>query len=1539
MKNQAIVDKIYKLIEETKKVYLSSAGRINADYNSEVGFTSEYKGRQLYELLQNADDEATAGEGKIKIELREDKLIVSNTGKPFSVQGIYSLMIANNSPKKVRKNMIGNKGLGFRSVLNWADTVRIATREFAVEFSRGNAIAFLKSLFVENPRLREELNVLQNEEFPIATLSCPKIVSCNVEEGYDTTIIIDCKTEDVVFDVKTQIEKLRFEELILLPNLACVEVVTNNCQKVFEKIIINDQVMIEERDGKTNQIISCTTWDVYKKRGKLIDKKNEIKDYELILAYDNEMHTSGKVLYSYFKTDVKLSFPAIIHGPFELSNNRNQLDKNNVVNKQLISALAELMVETAVKISEKNHECNYSPLELLVASDVDESLQEYNLNGLIYEKINNVRILPTIAEEYVSFNDFPKYSKLAFCNILNTKVFNSLLKICTDQNVERYIETRLSFYDYDQFVKLLNQDLYDNEYSVATKCNLMELIKQQFPYKAGQGIGLLVDQYGNNIAAGMKAYLPSKDDVMELPQWVNVRFLNDEMARLLNANYRSGVRNIANDFANFGITEYNFNRVFADVISQLKERLTVGHVNDVLIWIFKYYKSQQNKGAVASISDAVYVIIRGGLVKKANECYFGSEYKNYIGEDIISTYSNNFIEDYSHILECEDLTFMISFFEWLGVSMIPKDQISTLNHEDAFCYLNAFYMLNDKVQTSEGEKTWGSICNYVREISISSIEHIDQILKLADTNDIIAIFLINEKFRNIIYNKYETSRSSYITFRLLSQRTDRFIKYFSMYSYVRYLLMNSEWIMCADGNKHLPTHCCFENNNLEPVVYVPVIDYKKLQEQYDISINDVKSFLGKIGVAEDFTDLSQQVIYDTFLKLPDIDTEFSKGRVLYSKMKEYFSIDKLDTSLENYKKFIRSGKVLAKIDGVTGYKPVKDVFYLKNKIFSEEILRNFNLFCLDCRNSWYKAEKLFGITPLTNVDVKLITEPKLATVNKAFNKEYSEYCSYVLASRLDLKKDTMIRTFRNLKENKVLICERADFEYILNGQTIKASLHRYETIYIEEENITYICVPDKDCSILDLKGDIAFADVIAELVMTFLGLTSEKEFYRELFYKNDKDRIYLMKHDKGDEDLSKLSKAKELLELNYDPKVEFWSVIAELCKLEYEENPDVYKVAEVIGFGADKVDSIEYSQLNSYGNFILFIEIFQKIRRDVSDFNAKCSNIIDIRPYWKNKFSEIRHFLREQYRYSLYVKQGMTAENFGRLESAYDSVEFIPENSVYIDIDAEYEKLYGISVNTLQTQKYKNIDNILAEKKKRCSSEKYNAAERTYGKAKAELWLLFDMMDSLFNCQEVDLHNDENKREQNEINDILHSYITYSVNTEAGMEKGESASHNNRASHKGGSTNYRTIADRQMKDGMIGEKAVYQMLSEKYGKVSWISGIAQELGFVAQGNDTCGYDMTYYINKEQRYVEVKASKDEDISFHISRNEIDFARENKDNYELYYVRIIDSNAVEIVPLKNPFIFELGEDLFNNSKFTVENKEYYISAKLVKANKIG
>lgn len=106
----SIKQDIEKLIASNLKTYQDNSDRFIAD-NRELELTKEYNGRQLLELLQNADD-AGSSEVLIVWDKGNSKLSISNKGEPFETGGIKSLMLANRGTK-TKISYIGNKGLGF----------------------------------------------------------------------------------------------------------------------------------------------------------------------------------------------------------------------------------------------------------------------------------------------------------------------------------------------------------------------------------------------------------------------------------------------------------------------------------------------------------------------------------------------------------------------------------------------------------------------------------------------------------------------------------------------------------------------------------------------------------------------------------------------------------------------------------------------------------------------------------------------------------------------------------------------------------------------------------------------------------------------------------------------------------------------------------------------------------------------------------------------------------------------------------------------------------------------------------------------------------------------------------------------------------------------------------------------------------------------------------------------------------------------------------------------------------------------------------
>ena len=76
-------------LQKRKVDYISSPAYILEHYNIEKQNIEAYNGRQLLEMLQNADDASEfAKEKKVLIKLNDDSLIISNNGEPFSEDGL-----------------------------------------------------------------------------------------------------------------------------------------------------------------------------------------------------------------------------------------------------------------------------------------------------------------------------------------------------------------------------------------------------------------------------------------------------------------------------------------------------------------------------------------------------------------------------------------------------------------------------------------------------------------------------------------------------------------------------------------------------------------------------------------------------------------------------------------------------------------------------------------------------------------------------------------------------------------------------------------------------------------------------------------------------------------------------------------------------------------------------------------------------------------------------------------------------------------------------------------------------------------------------------------------------------------------------------------------------------------------------------------------------------------------------------------------------------------------------------------------------------
>lgn len=136
---------IFNEIREKRiKGYRNEPNRLREDAEHESAIVDDYQGRAVLELLQNADDAQFSldsnldaqriGDCFVEFELNKELLIIRNGGYPISPEGVISLASTRISPKD-KKIMIGNKGIGFKSVLELTNQPIIHSPPIHFEFS------------------------------------------------------------------------------------------------------------------------------------------------------------------------------------------------------------------------------------------------------------------------------------------------------------------------------------------------------------------------------------------------------------------------------------------------------------------------------------------------------------------------------------------------------------------------------------------------------------------------------------------------------------------------------------------------------------------------------------------------------------------------------------------------------------------------------------------------------------------------------------------------------------------------------------------------------------------------------------------------------------------------------------------------------------------------------------------------------------------------------------------------------------------------------------------------------------------------------------------------------------------------------------------------------------------------------------------------------------------------------------------------------------------------------------------------------------
>ena len=151
MENRSNPDLLADIRQENLTVYRSSPQRLREDVGQEAQISQDYRGRLIYELLQNADDAMEEGDpaAKICLRLMPDALWTANSGRPqdeADIRGLCGISASSKGLLGKKRASIGHKGMGFKSVLEITDSPEVYSTTTSFRFSPADSPKAVQSL-------------------------------------------------------------------------------------------------------------------------------------------------------------------------------------------------------------------------------------------------------------------------------------------------------------------------------------------------------------------------------------------------------------------------------------------------------------------------------------------------------------------------------------------------------------------------------------------------------------------------------------------------------------------------------------------------------------------------------------------------------------------------------------------------------------------------------------------------------------------------------------------------------------------------------------------------------------------------------------------------------------------------------------------------------------------------------------------------------------------------------------------------------------------------------------------------------------------------------------------------------------------------------------------------------------------------------------------------------------------------------------------------------------------------------------------------
>lgn len=1467
-------------INLTLDEYRTRPERMISDFNREVELMSDYNGRQLYELLQNCDD---AKAKSVLIEVDEDKktFIIANDGnEPFDEKGFNSLLISNLT-SKVKKTYIGNKGLGFRSIISWADCIIIESNNLRLKFSREIAAKNFENLFDQETRKKilDERNLSEDTK-PFPFLSIPEIEE-NESENWTTKISINFESKPkVINDINSQISELHEEILLFL----------NNTNKI---IIRNSENKILKRT-KNGKIITINNvkWEIYEREDLFpsylqdIQSKDKDEHYNLKIAISDKNINDVNFLYSYFPTKIDIPFPVIIHGTFDLNSSRNQLRKSSK-NEFVLTKLAELLINTAKEITRE--EVSWKPLEILNYQSKNPVLDELNFYKKIDESILELAIFPCIDNKYRKLNDVIQVNDdfSEFIEEINKQsFFPNLLKSTKNSNIV------LSKYHFpgslEDSVSKINILSHKIE-TIQDRVKLISLVKKYF--NSGDKYELLIDKNGTVISSTNDVYTPKTQGKADfyIPDFTHIDFLNKELFEQLVLEFSLSESNEKSRDLQRKIKEivnlhsYEPAQVLIKIVSSTNKIIDSNPQNSA-----SYIKEMVNSLFLnfLELSDSTKIPsdIRIPLLNTANKAVNSKEL--FISTDFPSGNLTNdlfgsvltdeqflaALKEYN--LDKEDIQLVEDFFLWLGVNKFLR--LETIDLSNSYEYESFVFKYIERPERCESTK-----------IIVNNIVGSD-LLKSMKKEEIVLWILKDEKLYKQIDRRNNSDSFKYKTWR----ERDYYNSLSNKPSYIIFLLSKADLLfdnyLLGDSNEWLNK-------------YRFNYDYK-LFKKYDISRKEITSILLKLGAEEEFFDLSIERVTEILKNLPEIKSDGKLTQSIYKRAVKHYQKNNLP---------LESSIVLFAQQGdVKGYFKQEEIYFSDNIRLPKKLRSKYPILNYPPRAAAKDAIEFFKINDLDSLEIKITSYSFVEKKTNEFNQLFEKLKQFILAFRLERIDDDQTKRNESSKLNKTKIhlciaiqCKQKDEDFALDD---------YEFIS-EDLNNFYVKIRSDD-TIKSLRINSWFADSFSEIIANTFGITGDKNEFRFMLRNDLDDTEHQIRNELGSDIIVE---ARELLGYS-DYILSFWKAFYKSLDKNFETTHNrkdfLNNVKTDLGIVNIDIEIIDYENISNKKNLPILKNLFSNYELSINAFNDNAFYRIDLYDYHydslKNYFNKHEKIFKSnlwQYLSENPEKQNELLNLIQMFEHNEDYISKIAQDNYEI-FDIDLEDIFSTFINSnfpflkMDESKYfTDFDSIFEVSANSFSPDELEIIDSNpsiksllYFKNESNIEKVREHIQTVKDKESIQL-----QEQSNSFGGQLVESFSYTEKPFLQPDPSKLFLFNPRNERQ------------KRKAGKIAEKIVYDKLSELYSAtfVSWKS----------KEDDGLHYDIRYSPNEGNswKYVEVKSFNNS--IFYLSKPEHDFGIKNKENYEVWLVDSVN----KIYPLR---------DFFVKNKYEINVKDYIVSIEI-------